>query len=83
MGKLPVDICAVSNIEVYGYHISGEYVKIERVLTCLSGRRCGRGAVVSGIDNASVSIVHSTCLKISLKMALQIGPKYVVGNMWK
>jgi hypothetical protein len=40
MGMLPVDICAVSNVKVYGYHISGEYMKIECVLTCLSGHRC-------------------------------------------
>jgi hypothetical protein len=26
----------------------------------------------------ALSIVHSTCLKVSLKMALQIGPKHVV-----
>ena len=41
MGMLPVDMCAVSNVKVYGYHISGEYVKIACVLTCLSGRRAG------------------------------------------
>ena len=28
VGTLPVDICAVSNVTVYGYHINGEYVKI-------------------------------------------------------
>ena len=39
-------ICAVSNVELYGYHTSGEHVKIECALTCLSGRRCWSGAVV-------------------------------------
>jgi hypothetical protein len=28
MGMLPVDICAVSNVKVYGYHINEEYMKI-------------------------------------------------------
>ena len=41
---LPVDICAVSVID--SMIISGEFVKIEYVLTCLSGRRCWRGAVM-------------------------------------
>jgi hypothetical protein len=41
MGMLLVDICVVSNVKVYGYHISGEYVKIACVLACLSGRRAG------------------------------------------
>jgi hypothetical protein len=41
MGVLLVDICAVSNIKVYGYHISGEYMKIACVLTCLSGHHAG------------------------------------------
>jgi hypothetical protein len=43
---LPVDICLVSNVKVYGYHINGEYMKIECVLICLSSHRCWRGAVV-------------------------------------
>jgi len=46
MGTLPVDICVVSNVKVYGYHINGEYMKIECELTCLSSRHCWRGAVV-------------------------------------
>jgi len=46
MDTLPVDLCAVSNVKVYGYRINGEYMKIECVLTCLSGRHCWRGAVV-------------------------------------
>jgi hypothetical protein len=37
MGTLPVDICAVSNAKVSGYYLNGGYVKIECVLTCLSG----------------------------------------------
>jgi len=45
MGMLPVNVCAISNVEVNGY-ISGEYVKNGLVLTCLSGRRCWRGAIV-------------------------------------
>jgi hypothetical protein len=45
MGMLPVDICVVSNVKVYGYYISGGYVQIECVVTCLSGRRCWRRAV--------------------------------------
>ena len=46
MGTLPADIRAASNVKVYGYHINGEYVMIECVLTCLTGRRCWSGAVV-------------------------------------
>ena len=34
MGRLPVDIWAVSNVEVYGRHIEGNYVQYMCVLTC-------------------------------------------------
>ena len=34
MGRLPVDIWAISNIEVYGRHIEGNYVQYMCVLTC-------------------------------------------------
>ena len=44
VGTLHVDICAVGVIG--SKVVSGEYVKNECVLTCLSGRRCWREAVM-------------------------------------
>jgi hypothetical protein len=43
VGRLSVDICVVSNIAVNCCHM--RCVKNECVLTCLSDRRCWRGAV--------------------------------------
>ena len=34
MGRLPVDIWAVSNVEACGHHIEGNYVQYMCVLTC-------------------------------------------------
>jgi hypothetical protein len=47
VGGLSVDIYALSNVEVYYCHSMAKYVKNVYVLTCLTGRRCWRGAVVS------------------------------------
>ena len=73
VGGLPVDICAVSNVEVCGCQSMEKYVKNVYVLTCLSCRRCWRGAV----DTFSLI----TKLDVLCKKNYEFGSSCVFGSV--
>jgi hypothetical protein len=72
----PADMCAVSNVEEYGYPISEQYVKIACVLTYLSGRRCWRGAVVCG---TVLSAEEYSGIRITYKISVSRGQNIQLG----